>query len=59
MCLPLVVKLVMAASSECCNSFSMGSKSQTVVPLVTFPGTLMTPVAASSASTRVVFPEPA
>ena len=58
-CLPPVVKLVMAASSECSSSFSMGSKSHTVVPLLTLPGAGTTPVAASSASTRVVFPEPA
>ena len=46
-----------SATERCCRT-AAGSWSETVVPSTTEPARLIVPVAASSASTSVVFPEP-
>ena len=46
------------ARSECCQVFSSGSKSLTVVPRSTVPASLIAPDASSSASASVVLPDP-
>jgi hypothetical protein len=46
------------AAIERCGLFAISSKSLTVLPSSTRPVRVMVPVAASSASIRVVFPDP-
>ncbi len=52
------VSVAVAVSSDPPRSFSSGSWSQTVVPSSTRPRRPIAPPVASSASTRVVFPDP-
>src|SRR5258706_9990296 len=46
----------MALASECLNSRSSGSKSQTELPLSTLPGAGIAPALCNKASARVVLP---
>ena len=55
---PFTVKGAREVEMESCRDTSSGSKSITVVPFSTEPRRAMAPVAASSASAKVVFPAP-
>ncbi len=59
MCLPLKSQWTTADCRLCPCSFSSSVKSLTVSPFSTRPGEPMTPAAWSSASARVVLPDPA
>ena len=50
--------LATESDTDRCRRFSTSSKSQTVLPFSMLPGRLMAPVAASTASTSIVFPAP-